>query len=233
MARFYHAQVDRAFRGSTIRHIVVKESYGGYALGRGFGTGSSGAMIVSSYISGKAVKGQASGIQGRGLLATAPISAGEIVAIKGGHIVDTATLHALPARLRNSEIQIADGFHLVALQDEEYEPVMLFINHSCEPNVGFAGNVVLVAMRDVTGGEELTTDYALFDDCDDQMECRCGAGACRGTISGRDWQRPDLQHKYGCYFSTFLSDRMATTGDRGPGDQAGQPARADQPGSQR
>jgi len=26
---------------------------------------------------------------------------------------------------------------------------MLFINHSCEPNVGFAGNTVLVAMRDI------------------------------------------------------------------------------------
>lgn len=108
-------------------------------------------MIVSSYISGKAVKGEASRIQGRGLFATAPISAGEIVAIKGGHIVDSARLHTLPERLQNSEIQIADGFHLVALADAEYEPVMLFINHSCEPNVSFAGNVVLVAMRDVGG----------------------------------------------------------------------------------
>ena len=135
-------------------------------------------------------------------------------AIKGGHIVDTATLHALPARLRNSEVQIADGFHLVALQDDEYEPVMLFINHSCEPNVGFAGNVVLVAMRDVVRGEELTTDYALFDDSDEQMECRCGAGTCRGIISGRDWKRPDLQHKYGRYFSTYLRDRADYLTDR-------------------
>jgi hypothetical protein len=35
---------------------------------------------------------------------------------------------------------------------------------SCEPNVGFAGNTVLVAMRDISPGGELTTDYALFDD---------------------------------------------------------------------
>jgi uncharacterized protein len=40
--------------------------------------------------------------------------------------------------LPNSEIQIADGLHLVALSPDEYEPVMLFMNHSCEPNVGFA-----------------------------------------------------------------------------------------------
>src|SRR5260370_38982778 len=43
------------------------------------------------------VSTMASQIQGRGLFAIAPISAGEIVAIKGGHIVDTATLHALAA----------------------------------------------------------------------------------------------------------------------------------------
>jgi uncharacterized protein len=29
---------------------------------------------------------------------------------------------------------------------------MLFINHSCDPNVGFAGNVVLVSMCDVAAG---------------------------------------------------------------------------------
>jgi uncharacterized protein len=85
----------------------------------------------------------------------------------------------------------------------------VFINHSCEPNVGFAGNIVLVAMRDVAAGEELTTDYALFDDADDPMACNCGTPSCRGTISGRDWQLPELQRKYGSYFSTYLYRRFA------------------------
>ena len=40
-------------------------------------------MLVSSYISPKAVKGRPSAIQGRGLVAVAPISKDEIVAIKG------------------------------------------------------------------------------------------------------------------------------------------------------
>jgi len=165
-------------------------------------------MSVSSYISPRAAKGESSRIAGRGLLATARIAAGEIVAIKGGHIVDTAAMRALPERLRNSEIQIADGFHLVATQESEYEPVMLLINHSCEPNVGFSGNVVLVALRDVSAGKELTTDYALFDDSDEQMRCHCGAASCRGVITGRDWQRPELQRKYGGYFSAYLLDRF-------------------------
>jgi hypothetical protein len=166
-------------------------------------------VAVSSYITPKAVKGRPSGIEGRGLVAMEPIGRDEIVAIKGGHIVDGAGLASLPERLRNSEIQIAAGFHLVALSEDEYEPVMLFLNHSCEPNVGFAGNVVLVAMREIAAGEELTTDYALFDDYDGEMRCHCGTRSCRGTVGGRDWRRPELQRRYGRYFSTYLLRRIA------------------------
>jgi SET domain-containing protein len=171
-------------------------------------------VLVSSYITPKARKGPASAIEGRGLFAVAPIATDELVAIKGGHIVTTATLRSLPERLQNSEIQIADGFHLTALEEAEYEPVMLFINHSCEPSVGFAGNTVLVAMRDIGPGEELTTDYALFDDHNEIMQCRCGTPSCRGTISGQDWQRPGLQRKYGTYFSSYLQRRLAHQADQ-------------------
>jgi uncharacterized protein len=165
-------------------------------------------VVISSYITPKARKGGASAIAGRGLFAVEPIAAGELVAIKGGHIVTTEAVRSLPERLQNSEIQISDGFSLVAVEEAEYEPVMLFLNHSCEPNVGFAGNIVLVAMRDVGAGEELTTDYALFDDHDGAMHCACGASSCRGTIGGRDWLRADLQRKYGRYFSSYLLARM-------------------------
>jgi hypothetical protein len=63
-------------------------------------------------------------------------------------------------------------------------------------------------MRDISAGEELTTDYALFDDYDGTMECRCGTPSCRRSVSGRDWQRPDLQRKYGSYFSSYLLRRL-------------------------
>jgi hypothetical protein len=164
--------------------------------------------MVSSWISPKARKGVSGGIAGRGLFATESISAGEIVAVKGGHIVTTRQLDELPEPLPNSEIQIADGLHLVALSPDEYEPVMLFINHSCDPNVGFAGNVVLVSMRDVAAGEELTTDYALFDDDDTQMTCQCNSPRCRKVIDGRDWRRRDLQERYRGYFSWYLQRKI-------------------------
>jgi len=52
---------------------------------------------------------------------------------------DACALRRLPERLQ---------LYLAALT-EEYEPVMLFLNHSCEPNGGFGGNVLLVAMSDI------------------------------------------------------------------------------------
>jgi len=184
--------------------------------------------VVSSWISPKAEKGSPSGIEGRGLFATGSFATDELVAIKGGHIVDSETLSGLPERLQASEIQIADGFYLVALTDEEYEPIMLFLNHSCEPNVGFAGNSVLVAMCDVAPGEELTTDYALFDTSSDEMACRCGQLSCRGQITGADWKLPELQAKYAGYLglrarrawgassiSSEWSDRRLTPHGRG------------------
>ena len=41
------------------------------------------------------------------------------------------------------------------------------------------------------------------------MQCHCGTVSCRGTISGRDWQRPELQRAYGDYFSSYLLRRIS------------------------
>lgn len=150
------------------------------------------------------MKGTPSEIAGRGLVSIEAISKGEVVAVKGGHIVTTEQLRSLPEVLQNSDVQITDDLHLVALTEKEYEAEMLYINHSCEPSIGFAGNVVLVAMRDIDASEELTTDYAMFDDYEGSMDCTCGPPNCRRIIDGRDWQRPELQERYRGYSSWYL-----------------------------
>jgi hypothetical protein len=55
---------------------------------------------VSSWHTAKARKGAPSAIAGDGLLAIAPLGAGEVVAVKGGHIVSTATLRGEGVRNR-------------------------------------------------------------------------------------------------------------------------------------
>ena len=171
---------------------------------------------VASWISPKVRKGDPSRLHGRGLFAVEPIGQGEVVAVKGGHIVDTGTLARLSDELQNSEIQITEGLHLAAVTEEEYESVMLFLNHSCDPNVGFAGNVVLVAMREVVPEEELTTDYALFDTSAGEIVCDCGASFCRRRITGQDWRLPELQARYAGFFSWYLQHRIDSRNSEQP-----------------
>jgi uncharacterized protein len=85
-----------------------------------------------------------------------------------------------------------------------------FLNHSCDPNVWMADEVTLVARRAIAAAEELTTDYALFE-LDRQWaarwRCHCGSPRCRATVSGRDYELPELQERYGSHFHPELLKR--------------------------
>lgn len=164
-------------------------------------------MPQLSYLSPKTVVKE-SAIHGRGLFAKGPIAKDEIVAVKGGHIISRQTLDELGPRLGPAEIQIADDLFICPIDEGEREGSMIFSNHSCEPNIGPSGQIVFVAMREIESGEELTHDWAMTDDDDSSTVCRCGAPTCRGTITGKDWQRPELRQRYGNYFSAYLLQKM-------------------------
>ena len=85
---------------------------------------------------------------------------------------------------------------------------MIFSNHSCAPNIGVQGQIVFVAMRDIEAGEELTHDWAMTDDDDYELECRCGAAECRRIITGQDWRRAELQARYEGYMSWYLVEQI-------------------------
>ena len=163
-----------------------------------------------SYISPKAGVRESS-IHGRGLFAREAFAGGEVVCVKGGYVFDRATLKAMPDWYRAAEIQLTEDLFIGPMLEEEREGSMVFSNHSCEPNIGVRGQIVFVAMRDIEAGEELTHDWATTDDDDYELECRCGAPACRKVITGQDWRRPDLREKYRGYFSTYLADKIART----------------------
>jgi SET domain-containing protein len=64
-----------------------------------------------------------------------------------------------------------------------------YLNHSCDPNceVNESKNRVwILALRDISAGEELLWDYSLYDD-DDPAPCHCGSPKCRGTMYSREW----------------------------------------------
>jgi uncharacterized protein len=73
------------------------------------------SRVPSSYISPKCSKGGRSAIEGAGPHALADISAGEVVAVKGGHVVDAATLRAEAKVIGDSDVQLTAQLYLVAL----------------------------------------------------------------------------------------------------------------------
>jgi uncharacterized protein len=160
-----------------------------------------------SYLSPKAAV-EASPIHGRGLFAAADFGPGEIICVKGGYVFDRAVLGEIARTLGPAEIQIADDLFIGPRELDERQGGMIFSNHSCDPNIGIQGQIVFVAIRAIRAGEELTHDWATTDDDDSSMTCRCGAANCRGTITGKDWQRPDLQEKYRGYFSWYLQRKI-------------------------
>lgn len=147
-------------------------------------------------------------IHGRGLFARAAIGLGEIVAVKGGHVLTAAQWAALEPALGAAEIQIADDLVIAPVRPDHREGGMLYTNHSCDPNLAIQGQIVLVAMRDIAPGEELTIDWATTDDGDYTLHCRCGSPRCRGTVTGKDWMRPELQERYRGWFCWFLQRKI-------------------------
>ena len=166
-------------------------------------------MTALSYLSPK-TEVRESAIHGRGLFAAGDISKDEIVAVKGGHIVDRKTLREeITPVLGPVEIQIGDDLFIAPVTAEERELSMLYLNHSCNPNLGVIGEITFVAIRDIRAGEELTHDWAMTDDDDYSVECNCRAPDCRKILTGKDWRRPDLRKRYADYFSTYLARKIA------------------------
>ena len=165
-------------------------------------------MVPLSYRSPK-TEVRSSPIHGKGLFALAEIARGEVVVVKGGHIVSKKNLQEnVTPVLGPVEIQIDGELFIAPVTAEEREASMLYSNHSCEPNLGIRGEITFVALRDIQAGEELTHDWAMTDDDDYSLPCRCGAANCRGTLTGQDWRRPDLQKQYAGYFSAYLARRI-------------------------
>ena len=160
-----------------------------------------------SYLSPKAAV-QPSAIHGRGLFAIGPFDPGELVCVKGGYIFDRRTLEDLTPVLGPAEIQIADDLFIGPRNAGEREGAMIFSNHCCEPNIAVQGQIIFVALRRIAPGEELTHDWATTDDDEYTMECRCGVRTCRRIVTGKDWQRSDLQQKYRGLFSWYLQRKI-------------------------
>ena len=121
-------------------------------------------------------------------------------------------IEALPAEKRELVIRygLEVDFGLIAgpVNAAAVTTIDNFINHSCEPNMGYDHEGNVVTARDVEAGEELTIDYGCFAvNFDEEWECGCGSARCRKRIRRDDWVKLAAERRFA--MPRFLHSRIA------------------------
>lgn len=161
--------------------------------------------MVQSFLSDKIEK-RISEITGVGIFAKEVIHVGEVVCVKGGHILRKEELFS--SSVINSYHPISDDLYIAAKTEDEEEAIKIYINHSCEPNCGLRGEITFVAIREIQVDEEITLDYAFLDNEGYSFWCNCGSKNCRHIITGYDWKIKHIQEKYYPYFASYLKEKI-------------------------
>jgi len=145
-----------------------------------------------------------SSIHGIGTFAKEPIAKDETVAVYGGIIVPIKEIEKYREKIGGIRgIQLSEEFFICPTEKEGG-----LFNHSCQPNLGYNGQILIVAIKNINKGEELVFDYSFSESSFKSFTCTCGTPACRKTIKETDWQDPEFQKKYSGYFTQNLKDRI-------------------------
>jgi len=156
-----------------------------------------------------------------GLFAKQQIRKHEIVIGWSGHVVHISQMDRLmPPCDRHYFLQIAEDLCQVPMW-RRFNERADYVNHSCTPNCGFLdSSVILVAMRTIEPGEEITFDYAMtgtIPGMGDEFSCSCGTVNCRGQFTGDDWRDPKLHARYGPYFASYVRRILSLSQDADTG----------------
>jgi hypothetical protein len=148
-------------------------------------------------------------IHDRGTFAVRDLPRGTVLLVMGGQIVTLQEEANLPPEIQDAGLQIAPDLVLTPMSGE-FAGGINYVNHSCEPNAGFHGQVFLVAMRDIAEGEEITFDYAMCLGGGEpyRLQCHCDAARCRRWITENDWMIPELQVRYRGFFQPYLQTQI-------------------------
>jgi hypothetical protein len=175
---------------------------------------SEGVLIMGSGFNWLSPKAETrhSAIEGDGTFAKSEISKGDIIAVFGGRIISFSEWASLPEEVKQRSLSIAEGLEMSPMNEEALGDGD-YVNHSCEPNAGIRGQILLVAIKDIPIGGEITFDYGMvLSDPNFRMGCTCRAKRCRKTITGEDWKNPELRIRYKGYFSLYIQDKIDSEG---------------------
>lgn len=148
------------------------------------------------------VETRGSDVSGHGVFARRPIARGERVLECVGRLVSGADVYE---GLRAMQV----GPDLWLAEDPDRPDASDYVNHGCEPNLGFVdGSRWLFALRDIAAGEELLWDYSTAQDEPGwAVPCRCGARGCRGVITGFSDLSPEVARRLRPIALAWIRDR--------------------------
>ena len=143
-----------------------------------------------------------SAISGKGVFARKFFRAGiEVIACQG------LVRPSREVRTDMRAMQIGPDVYLA--EDPDNPGIDDFINHSCEPNVGFRdGCLTLYALRDITVDEEIVFDYSTcMNEAGWSLRCCCQALSCRGLIVAFDELSRKDRKRLGAIALAYLRER--------------------------
>ncbi len=153
--------------------------------------------------------------EGFAVFASEPIKKGEMLFVMGGYILTIEDENSLRGIVADKPIEISDYFSISPRKPSDIPKMpQHYVNHSCNPNAGFKGQIFLVAMKTIEPGDEIVYDYAMVmhsnknSDSLFEFDCLCGSKQCRGIISENDWKKKDLQKRYDGYFQYFIQEKI-------------------------
>ena len=124
-------------------------------------------------------------IHGRGCFATRRFARRHKIAEYTGERITNAEAERRGARRRVLRISGLD--HRWSIDGSRGGNGTHYINHSCRPNAFMqtvGGRLIVLALRDIRAGEEITIDY-VDTYHSDRKRCICNAPDCRGRINKR------------------------------------------------
>lgn len=156
--------------------------------------------------------------EGNGVFAKEKIRKGETLFVMGGYILTIEDENSLKGIVADKPIEISESFSIGPHKASDLQKMpQHYVNHSCNPNTGFDGQIFMVAMKSIKEKEEIAYDYAMVmhanKDSDSffTFECKCGARNCRKVVGENDWKISELQEKYNGFFQHYLQKKINKT----------------------
>ena len=146
-------------------------------------------MKIKPWVS-DAVEVRKSGVEGNGVYAVRNIKENDVIGVFGGIVVPEEEIENLKSTVSAEKLNIDHAMYIypgfIMLHDYENgcDP-LCFVNHACDPSARVVNGIVLVAIRDIPSGEEISWDYRHTDNVGNwsyEFNCQCGSSNCTGKV---------------------------------------------------